>query len=88
MNKEYEKLISKFYDLSCEEKKKEIYSEFAKIDNVLDAVSQFSKNPSSNNIVKYDSSNNDNEDENLTKIYNNLMIVEEKLIYYLKKNGY
>lgn len=88
MNKEYEKLISKFYDLSCEEKKKEIYEEFEKINKVLDAVSQFSKNPSSNDIVKYDENNKDNEDENLTKIYNNLMIMEEKIIYYLKENGY
>ena len=85
---EYENLISSFYELSNEDKKKEIYEELNKIKSVIDAVSNFSKSPYSNKIVQYNRKNNDSEDENLTKIYNNIMIIEESLICYLKDNGY
>ena len=85
---EYEKLISSFYELSLEDKKKEIYEEINKIKSVLDTVSNFSKSPISSQIVEYNSNNVDNEDDNLTKLYNNIMVVEESLICYLKDNGY
>ena len=88
MTKEYEELISKFYDLSTEDKKRQINEEFLKIEDILKLVSKFSKNPTSNKIIEYDSRNKDNEDQNLTKIYNNLMIIEEMLIFYLKDCGY
>ncbi len=85
---EYENLISKFYDLSTEDKKKEIYEEIDKIKTVIDTVSNFQKSPNSNKIIKYVSGNNDSEDDNLTKLYNNIMIIEESLIFYLKDSGY
>ena len=88
MHKEYEDLISKFYDLSTENKKNEIYNEFNKINDILNAISKFSKEPYSGDIIDYNKNNTDNEDQNLTKIYNNLMIIEEKLIFYLKDSGY
>lgn len=85
---EYENLISKFYELSCEDKKKEIYEELFKIKSIIDTISSFSKNPVSNELTEYDPKNSDSEDDNLTKIYNNIMIIEESLIFYLKDNGY
>ncbi len=88
MNKEFQDLISKFYDLSVEEKKEQINEEFSKIYDILKVISKFSKDPASNKLVSYDSENTDNEDQNLTKIYNNLMVIEEMLIYYLKDSGY
>lgn len=88
MNNEYEQLISKFYDLSCEEKKEEINNELKKMKAILDRVLQFSKDFSSNKITDYKSDNSDTEDQNLTKIYNDIMIVEEALIVYLKDRGY
>lgn len=88
MHKEYEDLISKFYDLSTENKKQEIYNEFNKINDILSAISKFSKEPYSGKLTNYDKNNTDNEDQNLTKIYHNLMIIEEKLIFYLKDSGY
>lgn len=88
MNKEYEELISKFYDLTTEEKKKEIYDEFSRIEEIFNIVSKFSTKPDSNNIIEYKEDNTDSEDENLTKLYNNLLIVEEKLVYFLKSRGF
>ncbi len=88
MNKEYEELISKFYDLTTEEKKKEIYDEFSRIEEIFNIVSKFSTKPDSNSIIEYKEDNTDSEDENLTKLYNNLLIVEEKLVYFLKSRGF
>ncbi len=88
MNKDYDLLISKYYDLPSENKKKEIFEEFNKISKLLDAISNFNKEPYSNSVINYDFNNKDNEDENLVKIYNNLLIIEEKLILFLKDNGY
>lgn len=88
MDKEYEQLISKFYDLSSEEKKEEINRELRKMKEILSMVSPFSKDPSSNSLTEYNSTNNDTEDQNLTKIYHDIMLVEEALILYLKDKGY
>lgn len=85
---EYENLISSFYELSCEDKKKEIYEELNKIKSIIDTISNFSKSPSSNKMMEYNEKNIDSEDDNLTKVYNNIMIIEEGLICYLKDNGY
>lgn len=87
-NKEYEVLISKFYDLDLETKKKEIYEELEKIKAMLDIVLQFENNPNSNDLIKYNPNNTDNESANLVKIYNNIMIIEESLITYLRDSGY
>lgn len=87
-NKEYETLISKFYDLDLESKKKEIYEELEKTKKILDIVLQFQQNPNSNDLVSYNPNNMDNEATNLVKIYNNIMIIEESLITYLRDKGY
>ena len=88
MNNSYENLISKFYDLTTEEKKKELFDEFLRIEEILKIVSKFSKDPTSNKVVEYNPNNDDSEDENLTKIYNDLLIIEEKLVFFLKDKGY
>ncbi len=87
-NKEYEILISKFYDLDVERKKKEIFEELEKTKKILDIVLQFQENPVSNNLVKYDEKELDSESDNLVKIYNNILIIQESLITYLKDKGY
>lgn len=87
-NKEYEILISKFYDLDVEKKKKEIFEELEKTKKILDIVLQFQENPNSNQMVKYDESAVDSESDNLVKVYNNILIIQESLITYLKDKGY
>ena len=87
-NKEYEILISKFYDLDVERKKQEIFEELEKTKKILDIVLQFQNNPVSNNIVNYDEKAIDSESDNLVKIYNNILIIQESLITYLKDKGY
>ena len=44
-NKEYEILLSKFYDLDIEKKKKEIYEELERIKSILNIVLQFQDDP-------------------------------------------
>jgi len=88
MGNEYERLISMFYDLSCEEKKEEINNELKKIKAILDRVLNFSGEFNSNKLTDYDANNSDTEEQNLTKLYNDLMIIEETLIVYLKDRGY
>ena len=87
-NKEYEALISKFYDLDVERKKKEIFDELEKTKKILDIVLQFQENPVSNELVKYDENAVDSESDNLVKIYNNIFVIQESLITYLKDKGY
>ena len=87
-NKEYEALISKFYDLDVERKKKEIFDELEKTKKILDIVLQFQENPVSNELVKYDENAVDSESDNLVKIYNNILVIQESLITYLKDKGY
>lgn len=87
-NKEYEVLISKFYDLDVESKKKEIFEELEKTKAILDVVLQFGQNPNSNDLVKYTNNSFDNESDNLVKIYNNVLIIQESLITYLRDKGY
>ncbi len=87
-NKEYEVLISKFYDLDVESKKKEIFEELEKTKAILDVVLQFGQNPNSNDLVKYSNNSFDNESDNLVKIYNNVLIIQESLITYLRDKGY
>ena len=87
-NKEYEVLISKFYDLDVESKKKEKFEELEKTKAILDVVLQFGQNPNSNDLVKYSNNSFDNESDNLVKIYNNVLIIQESLITYLRDKGY
>ena len=87
-NKEYEALISKFYDLDVEKKKKEIFDELERTKSLLDMVLQFKTSPISNDLVKYDENAVDSESDNLVKIYNNILVIQESLIAYLKDKGY
>ncbi|MBP3799996.1 MAG: hypothetical protein ILA19_03330 [Bacilli bacterium] len=87
-NKEYEVLISKFYDLDVEKKKKEVFEELEKTKKILDIVLQFQENPVSNDLVRYDENAIDSESDNLVKIYNNILVIQESLITYLKDKGY
>ena len=87
-NKEYEILLSKFYDLDIENKKKEIYEESERIKSILNIVLQFQDDPNSNDFIPYDPNNTDNEASNLVKVYNNILMIEESLITYLRDKGY
>ena len=87
-NKEYEILLSKFYDLDIEKKKKEIYEELERIKSILNIVLQFQDDPNSNDFILYDPNNTDNEASNLVKVYNNILMIEESLITYLRDKGY
>lgn len=87
-NKEFEILISKFYDLDVEKKKQEIFEELEKTKKILDIVLQFQENPVSNDMVKYDENAIDSESDNLVKVYNNILVIQESLITYLKDKGY
>lgn len=87
-NKEYEILLSKFYDLDIEKKKKEIYEELERIKSILNIVLQFQDDPNSNDFIQYDPNNTDNEASNLVKVYNNILMIEESLITYLRDKGY
>ena len=87
-NKEYEILLSKFYDLDIEKKKKEIYEELERIKSILNIVLQFQDDPNSNDFIPYDPNNTDNEASNLVKVYNNILMIEESLITYLRYKGY
>ena len=87
-NKEYEILLSKIYDLDIEKKKKEIYEELERIKSILNIVLQFQVDPNSNDYIPYDPNNTDNEASNLVKVYNNILMIEESLITYLRDKGY
>ena len=87
-NKEYEILLSKFYDLDIEKKKKEIYEELERIKSILNIVLQFQDDPNSNDFIPYDPNNTDNEASNLVNVYNNILMIEESLITYLRDKGY
>lgn len=87
-NKEYEILLSKFYDLDIEKKKKEIYEELERIKSILNIVLQFQDDPNSNDFIPYDPNNTDDEASNLVKVYNNILMIEESLITYLRDKGY
>ena len=87
-NKEYEILLSKFYDLDIEKKKKEIYEELERIKSILNIVLQFQDDPNSNDFIPYDPNYTDNEASNLVKVYNNILMIEESLITYLRDKGY
>ena len=87
-NKEYEILLSKFYDLDIEKKKKEIYEELERIKSILNIVLQFQDDPNSNDFIPYDPNNTDNEASKLVKVYNNILMIEESLITYLRDKGY
>ena len=87
-NKEYEILLSKIYDLDIEKKKKEIYEELERIKSILNIVLQFQDDPNSNDFIPYDPNNTDNEASNLVKVYNNILMIEESLITYLRDKGY
>ena len=87
-NKEYEILLSKFYDLDIEKKKKEMYEELERIKSILNIVLQFQDDPNSNDFIPYDPNNTDNEASNLVKVYNNILMIEESLITYLRDKGY
>ena len=80
--------MSKFYDLDIEKKKKEIYEELERIKSILNIVLQFQDDPNSNDFIPYDPNNTDNEASNLVKVYNNILMIEESLITYLRDKGY
>ena len=75
-NKEYEILLSKFYDLDIEKKKKEIYEELERIKSILNIVLQFQDDPNSNDFIPYDPNNTDNEASNLVKVYNYILMTD------------
>ena len=74
-NKEYEILLSKFYDLDIEKKKKEIYEELERIKSILNIVLQFQDDPNSNDFIPYDPNNTDNEASKLVNVYNNIFMI-------------
>ena len=80
--------MSKFYDLDIEKKKKEIYEELERIKSILNIVLQFQDDPNSNDFIPYDPNNTDNEASYLVKVYNNILMIEESLITYLRDKGY
>ena len=82
-NKEYEILLSKFYDLDIEKKKKEIYEELERIKSILNIVLQFQDDPNSNDFIPYDPNNTDNEASNLVKVYNNISPQRNSCIFIL-----
>lgn len=84
MNSEFEQLICKFYDLSCEEKKAEIFNEIKKMNDLLKNFSSLNNDPIKNKFIGYDDSNSDSEDQNLTKIYYDLMLLNGHLLFHLK----
>ena len=71
-----------------EKKKKEIYEELERIKSILNIVLQFQDDPNSNDFIPYDPNNTDNEASNLVKVYNNILMIEESLITYLRDKGY
>ncbi|MBP3840889.1 MAG: hypothetical protein IK997_02050 [Bacilli bacterium] len=87
-NKDYEILISKYYDLDVDSKRKELFEELDKTKKILDIVLQFQNNPNSNELVDYTENSSDSESDNLVKLYNNVLMIQESLITYLRDKGY
>lgn len=87
-NRDYEVLISKYYDLDVDTKRKELFEELDKTKKILDIVLQFESNPNSNELVEYTEGSSDNESDNLVKVYNNVLMIQESLITYLRDKGY
>ena len=87
-NRDYEVLISKYYDLDVDTKRKELFEELDKTKKILDIVLQFQNNPNSNELVSYTENSSDNESDNLVKVYNNVLMIQESLITYLRDKGY
>lgn len=87
-NNDYEVLISKYYDLDVEDKRRELFEELDKTKKILDIVLQFQEDPNSNSMVEYSSSSSSSESDNLVKIYNNVLMIQESLITYLRDKGY
>lgn len=87
-NRDYEVLISKYYDLDVDKKRKELFEELDKTKKILDIVLQFQNNPNSNELVSYTENSSDNESDNLVKVYNNVLMIQESLITYLRDKGY
>lgn len=87
-NKDYEILISKYYDLDVDSKRRELFEELDKTKKILDIVLQFQNNPNSNELVDYTENSSDSESDNLVKLYNNVLMIQESLITYLRDKGY
>ncbi len=87
-NKDYEVLISKYCDLDVDSKRRELFEELDKTKKILDIVLQFESNPNSNELVSYTEGSSDNESDNLVKVYNNVLMIQESLITYLRDKGY
>ena len=87
-NRDYEVLISKYYDLDVESKRRELFEELDKTKKILDIVLQFQNNPNSNGLVPYTENSSDSESDNLVKVYNNVLMIQESLITYLRDKGY
>ena len=67
---------------------RERLGELDKTKKILDIVLQFQNNPNSNELVSYTENSSDNESDNLVKVYNNVLMIQESLITYLKDKGY
>ena len=87
-NKDYEVLISKYCDLDVDSKRRELFEELDKTKKILDIVLQFENNPNSNELVSYSEGSSDSESDNLVKVYNNVLMIQESLITYLRDKGY
>ena len=87
-NKDYEVIISKYCDLDVDSKRRELFEELDKTKKILDIVLQFENNPNSNELVSYTEGSSDNESDNLVKVYNNVLMIQESLITYLRDKGY
>lgn len=87
-NRDYEVLISKYYDLDVDSKRRELFEELDKTKKILDIVLQFQNNPNSNELVPYKDNSSDSESDNLVKVYNNVLMIQESLITYLRDKGY
>jgi hypothetical protein len=87
-NRDYEVLISKYYDLDVDSKRRELFEELDKTKKILDIVLQFQNNPNSNELVPYTDNSSDSESDNLVKVYNNVLMIQESLITYLRDKGY
>ena len=86
-NLEFQTLISDFYDLDISKKKDYIAKELEKTKKILDLVLQFKEHEESN-ILSTKTGDNCSSEEELVKIYHDILIIEEALITYLRDSGY
>lgn len=80
--KEFEDLVSSFYDLSTSDKKKVIHESINELMSRINTVID-NKDIYSGNISQY--KNDDDMDISLVKIYHDLMLVSEGVSFLLEK---